>query len=85
MLDAPLARMRTSLCIHDEVLEAARVPARQRRTGVGTVISALVLRSLARPSAGVARSPAERHGQPLLPRREALALELVNQWPDDRL
>jgi hypothetical protein len=80
--------MRTTLSIDDDILDAARVLARQRRTSVGAVISALVRQSLAPPATKEARSPTERHGLPLLPWREdggPVDLDLVNQLRDDQL
>lgn len=79
--------MRTTLSIDDDVLAAARVLARQRRTSVGAVISALVRQSLAPPATEEARSTTSRHGLPLLPWREdggPVDLSLVNQLRDDQ-
>jgi len=83
-----LRAMHTTLSIDDDVLDAARVLARQQRTSVGAVISALVRQSLALPAADTAGTASERHGLPLLPWREdggPVDLGLVNQLRDDQL
>lgn len=82
--------MRTTLQLDDDVLAAARVLARQRRTSLGAVISELARRALVTPPQGLETStshlPEERNGLPLLPWTPAGApvdLELVNRLRDD--
>jgi hypothetical protein len=83
--------MRTTLQLDDDVLSAARVLARQRRTSLGAVISALVRQALVAPSNSDSR-PApgaegdHRNGLPLLPWKAEGApvdLELVNRLRDE--
>ena len=77
--------MRTTLQLDDDVLDAARVLARQRRLSVGAVISELVRQALRRP-AGLEKPPSERSGLPLLPINTSgcvVDLSLVNQLRDD--
>ncbi len=86
MFDA-LHQMRTTLALDDDVLNAARVLARQQRSSVGQVISELARRGLA---ARHAPDPAVAHrsGLPVLPRRPdgvPVDLELVNQLRDEAI
>lgn len=84
-------QMRTTLQLDDDVLAAARVLARQRRTSLGAVISALVRQALVAPTAGgPASDPSDegdhRNGLPLLPWKAEGApvdLELVNRLRDE--
>lgn len=79
------------LQLDDDVLAAARVLARQKRTSLGAVISALVRQSLVAPAengSGAASSSKgdHRNGVPLLPWKAEGApvdLELVNRLRDE--
>jgi hypothetical protein len=85
--------MRTTLQLDDDVLAAARVLARQKRTNLGAVISELARQALVTPTPPnhSARStsgadPAHRNGLPLLPWKAEGApvdLELVNSLRDE--
>ena len=73
--------MRTTLAIDDDVLAAAKVPARQQQTTVGRVVSDLVRQSLRRPVA-----QRQRNGVALLPVSNAKAvvtLDVVNALRDE--
>jgi len=72
--------MRTTLDIDDDVLQAARELARNRRQTTGRVISDLARRALA-----PAGRRAVRNGVPLLARRRGgpTAMELVNRLRDE--
>ena len=60
--------MRTTLQLHDDVLAAARVLARQRRRSVGYVISDLARQALSRSTDGGSQNVLEqRSGLPQLP------------------
>ena len=77
--------MRTTLQLDDDVLDAARVLARQRHLSVGAVISALARQALRRP-AGPEEPRSERSGLPLLPITSSggvVDLNLVNQLRDE--
>ncbi len=84
-------QMRTTLQLDDDVLAAARVLARQKRTSLGAVISALARQALVAPaeSASGLRARAEgdhRNGVPLLPWKAEGApvdLEVVNLLRDE--
>lgn len=80
-------QMRTTLQLDDDVLAAARVLARQRRTSLGAVISALAGQGLAAAPPGAALTgPSHRNGLPLLPWKQEGApvdLELVNCLRDE--
>jgi hypothetical protein len=79
--------MRTTLQLDDDVLAAARVLARQKRTSLGAVISALARQGLVAPPPGAASAgPSHRNGLPLLPwnpRGAPVDLELVNSLRDE--
>ena len=78
----PMHQMRTTLTLDDDVLQAARVLARQRGQSVGSVISALARQALAAP----ADVPASRSGLPQLPwcsQGAPVDLELVNRLRDE--
>jgi hypothetical protein len=80
-------QMRTTLSLDDDVLNAARVLARQQHSSVGRVISELARRGLAarRTTEPV---PASRSGLPVLPRRPdgvPVDIELVNQLRDEAI
>lgn len=81
--------MRTTLQLDDDVLAAARVLARQQRSSLGAVISALARQGLVAPAAGSgseAQGVDHRNGLPLLPWTDKGApvdLELVNQLRDE--
>ena len=79
--------MRTTLQLDDDVLAAARVLARQRRSSVGDVISDLARQTLSRPSTGGLQADLERRsGLPQLPVKASggvVDLELVNQLRDE--
>ena len=85
----PQHQVRTTLQLDDDVLAAARVLARQRRTSLGAVISALARRGLVAPAPGSsseAHGGDHRNGLPLLPWTDKGApvdLELVNQLRDE--
>ena len=77
--------MRTTLQLDDDVLDAARVLARQQHLSVGAVISELARQALRRP-AGLEELPSERSGLPLLPIKSSggvVDLNLVNQLRDE--
>lgn len=82
-------QVRTTLQLDDDVLAAARVLARQQRSSLGAVISALARRGLVAPAAGSgseAHGVDHRNGLPLLPWTDKGApvdLELVNQLRDE--
>ncbi|MEX1324789.1 MAG: CopG family transcriptional regulator [Synechococcaceae cyanobacterium] len=64
--------MRTTLQLDDDVLSAARVLARQGRTSLGAVISAVVRQALVSPRASDSTTAPgsegdHRNGVPLLP------------------
>jgi hypothetical protein len=76
------AKMRTTVDLDDDLLEAAKEMAAARGTTAGRVISDLLRQALeARPSA------ATRNGVPLLPARPAgsprLTMALVNRLRDE--
>jgi len=75
-------RMRTTLEIDDDVLQAAKDLAANRRTTAGKVLS-----DLARQALEPRRRPAVRNGAPLLRRRPAGSpkptLDLVNRLRDE--
>ena len=78
--------MRTTLQLDDDVLAAARVLARQQRTSLGAVISALARAALVTPAPASSIDGAHRNGVPLLPWNPAGApvdLELVNSLRDE--
>ncbi|MCP9883528.1 CopG family transcriptional regulator [Synechococcus sp. ATX 2A4] len=79
--------MRTTLQLDDDVLAAARVLARQQRTSLGTVISALARQGLVAPPPGAASTSAShRNGLPLLPWQPEGApvdLEHINSLRDE--
>lgn len=74
--------MRTTLDIDDDVLEAAKDLAANRRTTAGKVLS-----DLARQALEPRRRPTVRNGVPLLPRpppgSPKLTLDLVNRLRDE--
>ena len=86
-------QMRTTLQLDDDVLAAARVLARRKRSSLGAVISELARQALVAPTPphGNANStssadPAHRNGLPLLPWKAEGApvdLELVNSLRDE--
>ncbi len=82
-------QMRTTLQLDDDVLAAARVLARQRRTSLGAVISELARQALVAPAPGSSSGGPgadHRNGLPLLPWKETGApvdLELVNHLRDE--
>ncbi|MCP9888944.1 CopG family transcriptional regulator [Cyanobium sp. ATX 6A2] len=79
--------MRTTLSLDDDVLNAARVLARQQRSSVGQVISELARQGLAGRHA-TEPVAASRSGLPVLPRRPdgvPVDLELVNQLRDETI
>ena len=77
------AAMRTTLDIDEDVLQAAKDLAANRKTTAGKVLS-----ELARKALEPRRRTAERNGVPLLPRRPAGSpkptMELVNRLRDER-
>jgi hypothetical protein len=77
------AAMRTTLDIDDDVLEAAKELAANRRTTAGKVLSELARRGLAPPR----RKASVRNGVPLLDRRPPgnprPTLDLVNRLRDE--
>jgi hypothetical protein len=77
------ATMRTTLDIDDDVLQAAKELAANRRTSAGKVLS-----ELARKALQPKRRTAERNGVPLLPRRPAGSprptMDLVNRLRDEQ-
>jgi hypothetical protein len=73
--------MRTTLDVDDDVLEAARVIARQKNETIGKIVSDLARRSLHPVAAGE-----KRNGVPLLPVRNPHArvtTEMVNALRDE--
>lgn len=73
--------MRTTIALDDDVLDAAKAIARERRETVGKVVSELARNSL-RPRTILT----ERNGIPLLPVRRANAVvtaEIVNALRDE--
>ncbi len=79
--------MRTTLQLDDDVLAAARVLARQRRSSVGDVISDLARQALSRSTEGGSQNVLEqRSGLPQLPVTSSggvVDLERVNQLRDE--
>ena len=79
--------MRITLQLDDDVLDAARVLARQRQSTIGDVISDLARQTLSRPAVkGFQKDGAQRSGLPQLPVKAsggAVDLELVNQLRDE--
>lgn len=85
--------MRTTLQLDDDVLAAARVLARLKRTSLGSVISELARQALVAPTPPndndfntSSADPAHRNGLPLLPWRAEGApvdVELVNSLRDE--
>lgn len=74
--------MRTTLDIEDDVLQAAKEPARREGRTAGQVISALARRGLAAPERRP-RPRAIRGGVPVLPSRgEVITLEQVQRLRD---
>ena len=75
-------RMRTTLEIDDDVLQAAKEIAASRGTSTGRVLS-----DLARKALEPKRAPRVRNGVPLLPRRPKGSprptMELVNRLRDE--
>ena len=77
--------MRTTLALDDDVLDAARVLARQKGTSLGAVISGLARETLR--SRASQPSAQQRSGLPLLPLKATGALvdlQLVNQLRDEQ-
>jgi hypothetical protein len=76
------SRVRTTLDIDDDVLQAARELAANRKTSAGKVLSELA-RSALEPKGRIA----ERNGVPLLPRRPSGSprptMDLVNRLRDE--
>src|SRR5947209_423684 len=75
-------RMRTTLNIDDDVLNAAREIARQRRQTIGKVVSDLARRALVKHETGdmcggVSLFPVQSDGR-------MVTLEIVNQLRDER-
>lgn len=73
--------MRITLDVEEDVLLAAKEIARQRRVGVGKVLSDLARQTLTREVAGDSRN-----GLPVFPRQkaaEAVTLELVDRLRDE--
>ncbi len=73
--------MRTTLALDDDVLEAARALAEQRRVSLGEIVSELARQSLRRP-AGLS----ERNGILLLPvtnPQAQVTIDLVNDLRDE--
>ncbi|MFM9100854.1 MAG: CopG family transcriptional regulator [Cyanobium sp.] len=80
--------MRTTLRLDDDVIQAARVLARQQGSSLGAVISALARRALNTPSGPAAMEQQRCNGLPLLPIQHHGApvdLELVNSLRDELL
>jgi hypothetical protein len=74
-------RMRTTLAIDDDVLQAAKALAQQQQRPLGEIISELARRSLQRPL-----SQASRNGIPLLalkPGTRRVTLDMVNRLRDE--
>jgi len=76
-------RMRTTLDIDDDVLQAAKELASNRSTTAGRVLS-----DLARKALEPKRAPRVRNGVPLMPRRPKASarptMALVNRLRDER-
>jgi hypothetical protein len=79
-------RMRTTLDIDDDVLQAAKELAATLETTAGKVVSDLARKALQATSMTVARTVHVRNDVPLLPRRPAGArrptMKLVNELRD---
>lgn len=77
-----IPEMRTTLAIDDDVLEAARLVAKQRRRPLGEVISDLARQSISR-APGV--QPKTRNGVVLLPLRPGAVVttEQINALRDE--
>ena len=79
--------MRTTLQLDDDVLDAARVLARQRQSTIGDVISDLARQTLSRPACkGSQTHQEQRSGLPQLPVKASggvVDLERVNQLRDE--
>lgn len=76
--------MRTTLAIDDDILAAAKHPAKRDRNTIGEGVSMLARQGLASASS---RTKTERNGVPLLPRRgrkTPVTLELVNRLRDEQ-
>ncbi len=78
-----LGRMRTTLDVDDDVLQAAKEIAANRRTTTGKVLS-----DLARKALTSTKSGRERNGVPLMPKRpkgsDRPTMEKVNRLRDER-
>lgn len=78
-----LERMETTLDVDDDVLQAVREIAENRKTTAGKVLS-----ELARKALTSTVTEGERNGVPLLPRRregsERPTMEKVNRLRDER-
>ena len=76
------SRMRTTLDIDEDILQAAKEMAAARGTTAGKVVS-----DLARKALAPARAPRVRNGVPLLPRRPPgtprLTMKQVNELRDE--
>ena len=76
--------MRTTVDIDDDVLQAAKELAQNRKATLGHVLSELIRRGLQSPRT---RAVTVRNGVPVLPRRprgeRKPTMELVNQLRDD--
>ena len=76
-------RMRTTLDIDDDILQAAKELASNRSTTAGRVLS-----DLARKALEPKRTPRVRNGVPLMPRRQKASarptMDLVNRLRDER-
>ena len=76
------SKMRTTLDLDEDVLQAAKELATARGTTAGKVLSDLARKALTPP-----RTARTRNGVPLLPRRPAgaarLTMKLVNALRDD--
>lgn len=75
-------RMRTTLDIDGDLLQAAKELADQRGVSAGRVVSDLLRKALQPP----ARSPRVRNGVPLLSRRAGapvMTMKLVNELRDE--
>lgn len=77
-----LSRMRTTLDVDDDVLQAAKEIAANRGTSAGQVLSELARKALA-----PARSGRTRNGVPLMPRRRKGSprptMETINRLRDE--
>ena len=74
--------MRTTMNIDDEVLEAARVLAAERKVSVGTVISDLALKGLFQTT----KDPGRNKGFPVFdvsPASTPLTLERIKSFEED--